>query len=1400
MSSEQQLPARRVAPTLQDMPAGVLQHIMALALQGGASDDEWPLLDNGGWRGSPVARRVPAHILPGSLAACKPMWRAALAVLPPAFCVRLRDGTPAAEYERQFAACADSVRELHLASLPADFDAARCLQLASPQLHSLSLEGEHPWPWVGQLSRFTGLERLAVSRNSFDLSSEEAAVLGTLPLRQLSLDLEWPENNIELPALPHLEALSITVNLDVDAYQPALPAGCQWLGSGRLRRLVLHHVEFASPPAVLTNLESLELCECTHSLCAPNTFTQLGRMTRLALQCSDSPAGQGTAAADFSALPLLRELSLAGERLTELPTSVAGLQQLSVLDLTDNRLTSLPTGPYLDSLCQLVLAGNRLAALPPVLEAATGLEVLDLTGCITTKDLAVLNRLPGLKAVYYALELGWSSMDLRVSIAPGGSEAMMNELDSLEVRLNVVAALNSALERRPQEPAAMAVTPQAVLTKYFGYSSFRSCQQGVIDAVLNEGADNLVVMATGGGKSLCYQVPPLVLGKPAVVISPLISLMEDQVMALNAKGIPACFLGTAQLSQQVKEDAWRGKYQFVYITPEMASVSIDRLRALQRAAGLSLIAVDEAHCISEWGFDFRTEYRHLYRLREALPEVPFIALTATATPKVRDDIIANLRLKPNTRKWIMSFERPNLHFSMQRKQAALAANFGPLLAAAERGELEPTIVYTLTKREAAEIAAELGARPGLRGRVAAYHGDLSVQARRDVHAAFMHDRLTVVVATVAFGMGALQRCTWVGAGRLAGRAGRDGVQSSCVLLWSAADAAKNAVIKSSGMNNNAEAAAQRDTGSDAITAYIHAPGCRHRAMVEYFAPGGWDGARCRGGCDNCTSAAAGGLLQRDLAAEARLLLATVQRLREMGLGAAVQVLRGSRSQKVKPWMADITGPDGTKLHGAGQQYSEGWWKALAGMLTGRGLIASITKAPPGQRAFAVVTCSDKGAAFLRSQEPLVLQLSGELAQQEKEARAAAEAAAAAQAAAAALQAQRNAVQAEEQTLFRALQDVRKTVAAAAGVAPSQLCSDFALWEMVRRRPGAPAALAACQGCSELFVQRHGQAFVQAIVAFCKGSELLDIGDFSQQQAQQSQQAAGGSQGGRRRSSAPISGAACSQAAACLSEPKAAAQDAYQRFQAQGEGVASIATKGRTKPINPQTVVGYLADAAGSGLPLDWERAAKESALTQQQADTISEAILAYGAQGLGGIKRALPSAEYGQIKLVAAMMNGRQHWFAPAAQGGAPGVTSAAAAAEAMAAVQGVLGPANHGVSAGAQQGGPCPPAAKRPRLSGCEGQGAAAALPPLDRATLTAWLAARGGATAPQLVAHFCGGSGCQGAAGQAQQAQQQREAELAGLLGALCEDFDIMRKGGNSGFSSAIDLADAEVRYMVI
>eukprot|EP00887_Chlorella_sp_A99_P003535 scaffold7.g3535.t1 len=1012
-------------------------------------------------------------------------------------------------------------------------------------------------------------------------------------------------------------------------------------------------------------------------------------------------------------------------------------------------------------------------------------------------------------------------------------------------------------------------TPSSVLQQFWGFSSFRSAQADIVDAALQgEGPlqrrDQLVVLATGGGKSVCFQVPPLVLGKPAVVISPLISLMEDQVLGLTARGIRACFLGSAQTSAAVTADAWAGRYQFIYLTPELAVSAVVRLQQLHASHGLALVAVDEAHCVAEWGHDFRPEassarglpYRRLRELRQALQGVPFMALTATATPQVREDIVANLGLR-DALKWVMTFERPNLHFSVRRKSggrdaAALQRNFSELIEEAQKGQLQPTIIYTLTRNEAADVAVALNAAQGLQMRVRHYSAEMSVGERKAVHQAFLRDDVSVVVATLAFGMGIDKRrgaargflcrraariCIAIckRRGRLgnvrrvyhwgcpasleayyqqAGRAGRDGVPSRCTLLWTPGDMSTNAFIKNAGHVRSSQAVSQQDRGASAIFSYVSGSGCRHREMVEYFDPDSFapgPAGRCTGGCDNCDSqiASRAAAEEQDLSAEARLLLATVGRLREMGLGTAIGMLRGSRSTRMKPWMLDITAADGAKLHGAGAERSEDWWKALAGILTGRGLVAVQTRSQPGTRPYQVMVLTDDGLALLHGPpRPLMVRLSADMLAADRRRQQQQEAAAAAAAAAAAM----DSVRLEEQRLFNTLGNLRKQLADAAGVAPTQLLSDFALWEVARKRPATPAQLAQCQGSTTRFVEMHGAALTAAVVAFCASSQLLHAGC--------APSPAGGAAAGwlPRRSSASAgaaavgaAGAACSQAAVCLSEPKGAAQEAHARYMGQGQSVHAIATTGRKSAINPQTVVGYLADAANAGLPMDWPRLMGEAGLPEEEARAISQAILAHGHEGLGAVRRALPQeAGYGSIKLVAALMNLGQGWFAAsgaaalgqAAHGGAAGATA---------------GDSGQGSAQGLQQqqqqaGGGGPPDAKRPRLSAPAGQGEMGAAgqlaaleaadstplplqpvqpaeaPPPSRAAVAAWLASAGRASGLQLAARFCSSGN--------PSARQALEA----LLSEMCSDYELVRRGGCSATSSRIDLEDGAVEFLLL
>ena len=448
------------------------------------------------------------------------------------------------------------------------------------------------------------------------------------------------------------------------------------------------------------------------------------------------------------------------------------------------------------------------------------------------------------------------------------------------------------------------------LHRHFGYKEFRSGQRGVVEAVL-EGKDVAVFWATGSGKSLCYQVPTLHSGRMAVVVSPLISLMKDQVQKLNevvagGESRVATFLGSGQLDPHEEERAFRGDYAFLYLSPEKlcASSTIPRLQALHASRPIGLFAVDEAHCVSQWGHDFRPEYSQLRVLRESFGSaVPIMALTATAVPRVREDIISSLRLRSaHLHVSALSFDRKNLVISCRRKppRGGAAAALQPLIerlrAASAAGRLaaESTIVYVPTQAEADSVAALLRARSGADERcVQCYHGALDMGVRMGAHRDFLTGRCCVMVATVGFGMGIdkpdVRRVVHYGAPKTVenyyqeiGRAGRDGYTAHCDLIASDADFMRyRSDFYVGGLSAEARTAVLRSL--DALRAYFSdESACRRRMLLDFFreAPP-FD--RC-GTCDNCRGAASPAP-RRDFGAAARVVLCAARETASWPLSA-----------------------------------------------------------------------------------------------------------------------------------------------------------------------------------------------------------------------------------------------------------------------------------------------------------------------------------------------------------------------------------------------------------------------------------------------------------------------------------------------------------------------------------
>lgn len=393
---------------------------------------------------------------------------------------------------------------------------------------------------------------------------------------------------------------------------------------------------------------------------------------------------------------------------------------------------------------------------------------------------------------------------------------------------------------------------KTTLKKYFGYDEFRPLQKEIIKLVLS-GKDCLVLMPTGGGKSLCFQLPALILDGVTIVISPLISLMKDQVDALRANGISADLINST-LSQEeiidVMDSAKVGKLKILYIAPERLSTQgfEDFLHTLK----VSLIAIDEAHCISEWGHDFRPEYRNLKLLRKKFPSIPIVALTATATEKVREDIIKQLDIK-DSKVFISSFNRPNLSYEVLPKKDS----FKLILALLKNYHDESVIIYCFSRKDTETLVSNLNSQ-GFKA--AAYHAGLDGEKRKENQELFIRDEINIMVATIAFGMGIDKPDVRLiihhsmpksieGYYQETGRAGRDGLPARCVLFFSYADKFKHDYFI--GNMTNLEEQKKVQEKLDHVMQYGNLRGCRRRFLLRYFNEN-FEQTNC-GNCDGCVA-------------------------------------------------------------------------------------------------------------------------------------------------------------------------------------------------------------------------------------------------------------------------------------------------------------------------------------------------------------------------------------------------------------------------------------------------------------------------------------------------------------------------------------------------------------------
>jgi ATP-dependent DNA helicase RecQ len=600
-------------------------------------------------------------------------------------------------------------------------------------------------------------------------------------------------------------------------------------------------------------------------------------------------------------------------------------------------------------------------------------------------------------------------------------------------------------------PASLFPRAREVLKQTFGFSDFLPVQADVIARVL-EGRDTLVVMPTGGGKSLCYQLPALLQDGLTVVVSPLIALMQDQVSQLRELEVPAAFLNSTLALREytaITSRVRRGTARILYVAPETL-LRPETLLLLEQSR-LTCFAIDEAHCISEWGHDFRPEYRQLQEVRRRFPRAVCLALTATATRRVREDIRRLLDI-PVEGEFVASFNRRNLFLAVQPRKDGLAQ----LLAFLERHRGESGIVYCGTRKQADELTGALSANGWL---ALSYHAGLDAAVRRRNQDRFTSDEVPLMVATVAFGMGINKsNVRFVVHFHLPkdvesyyqeiGRAGRDGLPADCLLLYSRADAVVHRHFIEEGAASERPG---RGARLNALMRYAAARECRRVPLLAYFDEPLSPPCGC---CDNCVQPPAGGE-KTDVTTAAQKFLSCVKRTGEVfGPAHIIAVLRGSRAQRVL-----AHGHDRLSTYGIGAEHSTEAWRELAQHFLQQGLVEQDLE-------FGGLRLTAKGWKVLKGEKVLV---------------ATEEIAAAPPPLAE--------TAGRDAELFARLRELRAELAGQANVPAYVIFSDHALTEMATRYPRDENQFLAIHGVGQAKLANYGPAFLRVIRAHCAAQGL-----------------------------------------------------------------------------------------------------------------------------------------------------------------------------------------------------------------------------------------------------------------------------------------------------------------------
>ena len=607
---------------------------------------------------------------------------------------------------------------------------------------------------------------------------------------------------------------------------------------------------------------------------------------------------------------------------------------------------------------------------------------------------------------------------------------------------------------------------QRVLKDIFGYDSFRGRQGAIIERVAR-GGDALVLMPTGGGKSLCFQVPALLRDGLAVVVSPLIALMDDQVATLEELGVAAAALNSTLSTDEQRELAARirrGEIKMLYLAPErlVQPRMLDFLRGLD----IALFAIDEAHCVSQWGHDFRPEYLQLGQLAEQFPHVPRIALTATADKRTREEIVTRLHLQ-DAERFLSSFDRPNIFYRIVPKESPRKQ----LLAFLAERRSDAGIVYCLSRKKVDEVAAFLCENnfPAL-----PYHAGLPAATRAANQKRFLNEEGLIMVATIAFGMGIDKpNVRFVAHMDLpksleayyqeTGRAGRDGLPADAWMAYGLQDVL---MLKQMLQNSEGDERHKRleHHKLDAMLALCEETRCRRQALLAYFDE---DMPQPCGHCDNCVD----GVQTWDATEPARQALSAIYRTgQRYGVGHLVDVLLGKDTEKVRSF-----GHDKLAVFGVGKGRSEGEWRSLYRQVVARGL------ADIDLEGYGGLRLSDSCRPLLRGEVTLALRK--ELKPQTSSTRGSGSASPASQL-----------VRGEEREQWEALRTLRRNLAQEHAVPPYVIFPDSTLLEMLRSQPTSMAEMGRVSGVGARKLERYGEAFLQVLAGSNGGEAPREVAD------------------------------------------------------------------------------------------------------------------------------------------------------------------------------------------------------------------------------------------------------------------------------------------------------------------